>query len=468
MTIQEVEARTGLPRATVRYYEREGLLSPQRLENGYRDYSEDNIATLFRIKLLRELGVALEDIRALQRGEAELPDTLHRRIQALSLEREAAASAMAACQAIREDGASYDTLDAAYYLHRLPTLSSLDLPEVTACPWRRYFARSTDVALYGLVFYLVLTMGFHLNLVKMGAWFQILLSYLELVMMYFLEPVLLHFFGTTPGKAIFGIRVEYADGGHLSYQDAKARTWQVIGSGMGYNIPIYHLVCLYRSWKHQREGRDMPWDVDGDLCFSIRENAWWRVAVCAAALLAISGVRTTANEAGGFPPNFHGLTPAEYAENYNFLCSYRADTSYRLTETGEWADAGGYSMLQNPTVTMETDDTGQVQTVTAVWSYRGDEDHIVVWPQDEIQSFSMALAAGEGGWLSYWGRLELSTALNKQWGSDGFTCQAGGVTVSAQVDQSGYFDANGEWYIFSGDADAQGAHCQITLTVSAT
>ena len=61
MTIQEVEARTGLPRATVRYYEREGLLSPQRLENGYRDYSEDNIVTLFRIKLLRELGIALED-----------------------------------------------------------------------------------------------------------------------------------------------------------------------------------------------------------------------------------------------------------------------------------------------------------------------------------------------------------------------------------------------------------------------
>ena len=138
MTIQEVEARTGLPRATVRYYEREGLLSPKRLENGYRDYSEDNTTTLLRIKLLRELGIALEDIRALQRGEAELPDTLHRRIQALSLEREAAASAMAACQAIREDGASYDTLDAAYYLHRLPTLSSLDLPEVTACPWRRY------------------------------------------------------------------------------------------------------------------------------------------------------------------------------------------------------------------------------------------------------------------------------------------------------------------------------------------
>ena len=62
MTIQEVEARTGLPRATVRYYEREGLLSPQRLENGYRDYSEDNITTLLRIKLLRELGIALEDL----------------------------------------------------------------------------------------------------------------------------------------------------------------------------------------------------------------------------------------------------------------------------------------------------------------------------------------------------------------------------------------------------------------------
>ena len=33
MTIKEIETRTGLPRASVRFYEREGFLSPSRGEN---------------------------------------------------------------------------------------------------------------------------------------------------------------------------------------------------------------------------------------------------------------------------------------------------------------------------------------------------------------------------------------------------------------------------------------------------
>ena len=38
MTIKEVEAHTGLARANIRYYESQGLISPVRRENGYREY----------------------------------------------------------------------------------------------------------------------------------------------------------------------------------------------------------------------------------------------------------------------------------------------------------------------------------------------------------------------------------------------------------------------------------------------
>ena len=473
MTIQEVEVRTGLPRATVRYYEREGLLSPQRLENGYRDYSEDNIVTLFRIKLLRELGISLEDIRALQQGKHALPEILAVRIRALGRERDAAAAALATCQAIQDAGTTYDTLDALHYLSRFSTVPApLDVPKATACPWRRYFARMLDLSLYTALTYAVLAVVFHVNLTRLSRLTQLLLTYLELGVMLVLEPVFLHFFATTPGKAIFGIRVEYASGGHLSYFDAMARTLAVIGSGMGYNIPIYNLIRLYKSCKHQSEGQDMPWDWEGDFRFTIRENAWWRVAVYLAVDVVCIALAGAFAIAAGFPPHYGGLTKAEFADNYNAIASFYGSSGYLLDETGQWKEQNknGYvvSFSPKPQVTMETDASGEVQSVTAVWSYRGDADHIVVWPQDEIQSFSMALAAGEGGWLSYWGRLKLAAALNRQWGSDGFTCREGGLTVSAQVDQSGYFDAGGEWYIFSGDADAQGAHCQITLTVSAT
>ena len=53
MTIREIEALSGLPRANIRYYEAEGLITPRRAENGYRDYSQADADTLLRIKLLR-------------------------------------------------------------------------------------------------------------------------------------------------------------------------------------------------------------------------------------------------------------------------------------------------------------------------------------------------------------------------------------------------------------------------------
>lgn len=43
VTIAELEARSGMTRANIRFYESEGFLSPARRENGYRDYSEADL-----------------------------------------------------------------------------------------------------------------------------------------------------------------------------------------------------------------------------------------------------------------------------------------------------------------------------------------------------------------------------------------------------------------------------------------
>ena len=48
MNIKEIEERSGLTRANIRYYEQEGLLAPARRENKYRDYSEEDLETLVR------------------------------------------------------------------------------------------------------------------------------------------------------------------------------------------------------------------------------------------------------------------------------------------------------------------------------------------------------------------------------------------------------------------------------------
>ena len=54
MTIKEVEKRTGLTAKTIRYYEKEGLLQVKRdKNNSYRNYSEDDVLLLKKIKLFQ-------------------------------------------------------------------------------------------------------------------------------------------------------------------------------------------------------------------------------------------------------------------------------------------------------------------------------------------------------------------------------------------------------------------------------
>ena len=113
MTIAELERRSGLTRANIRFYEAEGLLRPVRRENGCRDYSEEDLALLLRVRLLRELGLPLAEIRQLRGGDLAL-------------------------------GAA---LDAPRWLAELSArgpkpAEGFDSVPPLICPWRRFFARN--------------------------------------------------------------------------------------------------------------------------------------------------------------------------------------------------------------------------------------------------------------------------------------------------------------------------------------
>ena len=70
MKIKDVEKRVGITKANIRYYEKEGLLSPVRdQENNYREYSEGDVKRLEQIKVLRALGISIADIKELNTGK---------------------------------------------------------------------------------------------------------------------------------------------------------------------------------------------------------------------------------------------------------------------------------------------------------------------------------------------------------------------------------------------------------------
>lgn len=64
MKIGEVAALAGVPTATVRYYERRGLIADaERTPSGYRQYDADAARRLRFIKHAQALGFSLEDIQ---------------------------------------------------------------------------------------------------------------------------------------------------------------------------------------------------------------------------------------------------------------------------------------------------------------------------------------------------------------------------------------------------------------------
>jgi MerR family transcriptional regulator, copper efflux regulator len=65
MNIGDAAERSGLPAKTIRYYEDIRLLRPARGENGYRDYSSEDVHRLRFLQRARSLGFSVEECRQL-------------------------------------------------------------------------------------------------------------------------------------------------------------------------------------------------------------------------------------------------------------------------------------------------------------------------------------------------------------------------------------------------------------------
>ncbi|MGI9380427.1 MAG: Cu(I)-responsive transcriptional regulator [Methyloligellaceae bacterium] len=65
MNIGEAATEAGLPAKTLRYYEDIGLVTPQRSDNGYRHYAEEDIHKLRFLQRSRSLGFTIADCRTL-------------------------------------------------------------------------------------------------------------------------------------------------------------------------------------------------------------------------------------------------------------------------------------------------------------------------------------------------------------------------------------------------------------------
>ena len=331
MNIKEIEERSGLTRANIRYYEQEGLLAPARRENKYRDYSEEDLETLLRIALLRNLGFSLDEIRRLQSGELELAAAMRERSAALESEGQRLLAARNVCDAISREVTSYSALRPEDYLNGFePDAAAKQRDVAEPHPLRRYLARAIDLTLTGLLVSFVQFVLLHHNLVNISKAENIPLRSGRMGTAAFSSSrCCSRASAATAGKWCMGITVTRPDGERLSYGEALERTAAVWLYGAGLGISIVELVCNYRSYRRYMNGEELAWESGSIERFD--ERGTGRMVLLYAAITALSLALTLAmGLSAALPPNRGDLTVAEFAENVNFYRGY-----FRL-----WSSAG--------------------------------------------------------------------------------------------------------------------------------
>ncbi len=504
MTIKEAELHTGLTRANIRYYEDQGFFSPARGENGYRNYSDENVDTLLKIKLLRQLGFSLEEIHQLQQGEQSLEPALERREEALERQRQELDQAARLCRDMRSDGVSFYTLDARRYLDRLAQAEEVvarDQDPVRIFPWRRLFAREIDLLLCFTVLVVLLQLFARMNLIRVngngGSLF--LLDLGALVLLLGMETLSLTLTGTTPGKFLFGLKILREDGSRLDLAEAGQRTVYVVlfdGAAhtlMGSRIPLLSIagigMLVWACWQVYHE-KPLFWEADQlYLDGSTRERVFWddhrnylRVAGYLAAWAMCLGLMVGGHFLAARPPHRGpALTVEQFVDNYNqfmeFSCG-RENLTYRLTQSGAFEtvtqDSGGTVVIhlwgESP-VPQEsfqfTEENGVLTQVKLVRSYDSGgpitqgQTYAVGLPYEKI-----AVAARSFLWkpLGQQGTAELYKQLVAQEG--GLHWEREGFAIHSQARFSGYRQF-GDDALFAQEGEAQNYFVECTITRTA-
>lgn len=477
MTIKELEALVDLPRTSIRYYEREGLIAPSRSDNNYRDYTPEDADALQKIKLLRKLHLEVDTIRLIQQGSLSLDQALADQLHTLEGDQKALTQAREVCRALRESSSDYDHLNPLPWLEQLardevpssphfpaPSDTMPPLP-VAPHPIRRFLARELDYNLMALVVLVFQLFVFHIP-DSDNAILNWLAGYLILLPMLAVEAVLLHLWGTTPGKWLLGLSLRDRAGNKLSRRRAFYRSCMLFAKGYGFNIPIYNLYRYYKSYRTCKDGEPLPWDQD---TYSSLDDD---VAYTAAPLQTFHGVRWTACcaltlalsllvvLAGLRPPCQGELTVAELSRNYNHMVAMYKMALPDMDDAGQWI-APPYdpnhivinlSDWTDPVPTYEVDGSGHLTSFSLTWHTIPRGDGLYFFSANRFYTLVAGAVAARSSLFSY--IPAIGAAEQKLDGLlPGETVELdGGYTVSAQLEGTGlepmgnleYFSTTGE------------------------
>lgn len=112
MNIAEVERQTGITKQNIRFYEKEGLINPDRNDsNQYREYGEEEIRRLKLIYVLRKMGVGISEIRKVFEGDMTLSEVMAKRQEEILREKEKQETILEICKDMQTQSLDWINVD---------------------------------------------------------------------------------------------------------------------------------------------------------------------------------------------------------------------------------------------------------------------------------------------------------------------------------------------------------------------
>ena len=135
MKTHELEKELGISKHTIFYYEKEGIITPQRDDNGYRSYSQEDLQKLIMVKFLRNLNISIDDVKAILNNELDFKECLE--INQIHLEKQ-----IKSLEEVKENIEMYVSKD-------LPMLPALQQIQRETKNYKLGYQKTTDTVSLG-------------------------------------------------------------------------------------------------------------------------------------------------------------------------------------------------------------------------------------------------------------------------------------------------------------------------------
>lgn len=152
MNIQELEERCGVTKQNIRFYERKGLLYPDRnLENNYREYDMEDVERLQFIKMMRKIDVSIDNIRKVLEERLSMEDLMREQLVDLEKRQKELDAGIRICKKLLHTQA--EELDASAVLKEMDEMEAIggkfmkivdDYKEFTKTEHKRKFSFVPD------------------------------------------------------------------------------------------------------------------------------------------------------------------------------------------------------------------------------------------------------------------------------------------------------------------------------------